>query len=391
MVDKNSDQSIMDKSMRSVFVGNIPYEATEEKLKDIFSEVGPVISLKLVFDRESGKPKGYGFCEYKDQETALSAMRNLNGYEIGGRTLRVDNACTEKSRMEMAALLSGPQVENPYGDHCNPEEAPEIISKTIASLPPEQMYELMKQMKQCIQNNPHEARQMLIQNPQLAYALLQAQVVMRIIDPATAVTFLFKPNIMPPVLTTQSTTQSVQAMMNTTLAGMGQPPLSMQPSIPIPFSQDVDLRADPRLSRQPQMPPNAMDMDMRMMPTQMQIPSAFDQRSVPPQAPQASSTQRQFPADPRQRAADPRGDPRDARDPRDPRDPRQKAQQQSQSSQLAAQIHRGIQNDASDQEKAALIMQVLKLTDEQIAILPAEQRASILALKEQIAKSANLK
>lgn len=140
-----------------------------------------------MFDRESGKPKGYGFCEYKDQETALSAMRNLNGFEIGGRTLRVDNACTEKSRMEMAALLSGPQVENPYGEHCDAEMAPEIISKTVASLPPEQMYELMKQMKECIQNNPNEARQMLLQNPQLAYALLQAQVVMRILDPAQAV------------------------------------------------------------------------------------------------------------------------------------------------------------------------------------------------------------
>lgn len=90
----------------------------EEKLKEIFSEVGPVISLKLVFDCESGKPKGYGFCEYKDQETALSAMRNLNGNEIGDRTLRVDNACTEKSRMEMQQLLQGPQIENPnpYGE-----------------------------------------------------------------------------------------------------------------------------------------------------------------------------------------------------------------------------------------------------------------------------------
>lgn len=118
-------------------------------------------------------------------------MRNLNGYEIGGRTLRVDNACTEKSRMEMAALLQGPQVENPYGEHCDAEHAPEIITKTVASLPPEQMYELMKQMKACIQNNPSEARQMLLHNPQLAYALLQAQVVMRIIDPATAVVSLF--------------------------------------------------------------------------------------------------------------------------------------------------------------------------------------------------------
>lgn len=153
-----------------------------------------------MFDRESGKPKGYGFCEYKDQETALSAMRNLNGYEIGGRTLRVDNACTEKSRMEMQQLLQGPQVENPYGEHCDPDQAPEIISKTVTSLPPEQMYELMKQMKTCIQNNPSEARQMLLLNPQLSYALLQSMVVMRIVDPQSAVVsshllcLTFKPN-----------------------------------------------------------------------------------------------------------------------------------------------------------------------------------------------------
>lgn len=144
-------------------------------------------NFRLVFDRESGKPKGYGFCEYKDQETALSAMRNLNGYEIGGRTLRVDNACTEKSRMEMQQLLQGPQVENPYGEHCDPDQAPEIITKTVTALPPEQMFELMKQMKTCIQNNPSEARQMLLLNPQLSYALLQSMVVMRIVDPHQAV------------------------------------------------------------------------------------------------------------------------------------------------------------------------------------------------------------
>jgi hypothetical protein len=45
-----------------------------------------------VFDRETGKPKGFGFCEYRDTETAMSAMRNLNGYDINGRALRVDFA-----------------------------------------------------------------------------------------------------------------------------------------------------------------------------------------------------------------------------------------------------------------------------------------------------------
>ena len=56
--------------------------------------------LRLVFDRDTGKPKGYGFCEYKDQETAVSAMRNLNNYELNGRTLRVDSAASEKNKEE---------------------------------------------------------------------------------------------------------------------------------------------------------------------------------------------------------------------------------------------------------------------------------------------------
>ena len=59
------------------------------------------------------------------------------------------------------------------------EKAPESISKAMASLPPEQMFELLKQMKSCIQLNPDDARTMLLKNPQLTYALLQALVVMR--------------------------------------------------------------------------------------------------------------------------------------------------------------------------------------------------------------------
>ncbi|NXR47648.1 CSTF2 factor, partial [Hippolais icterina] len=138
----------VDRSLRSVFVGNIPYEATEEQLKDIFSEVGPVVSFRLVYDRETGKPKGYGFCEYQDQETALSAMRNLNGREFSGRALRVDNAASEKNKEELKSLGTGaPIIESPYGDPVNPEDAPESISRAVASLPPEQMFELMKQMK----------------------------------------------------------------------------------------------------------------------------------------------------------------------------------------------------------------------------------------------------
>lgn len=59
------------------------------------------LNFRLVYDRETGKPKGYGFCEYQDQETALSAMRNLNGREFSGRALRVDNAASEKNKEEL--------------------------------------------------------------------------------------------------------------------------------------------------------------------------------------------------------------------------------------------------------------------------------------------------
>lgn len=168
-----------------------------------------------------GKAKGYGFCEYADAETAASAIRNLNGIELHGRALRVDSAAgAERNKEEVrqlqmtlgaaqAGLLWPPrlllippdsqflQEESPYGPATEPGKAPEAISRAVASLPPEQMFELMKQMKVCainaalamrwvsrdignlqlcIQNNPNEARNMLLQNPQLAYALLQAQV-----------------------------------------------------------------------------------------------------------------------------------------------------------------------------------------------------------------------
>ncbi|XP_020016050.1 cleavage stimulation factor subunit 2 isoform X2 [Castor canadensis] len=248
----------VDRSLRSVFVGNIPYEATEEQLKDIFSEVGPVVSFRLVYDRETGKPKGYGFCEYQDQETALSAMRNLNGREFSGRALRVDNAASEKNKEELKSLGTGaPVIESPYGETISPEDAPESISKAVASLPPEQMFELMKQMKLCVQNSPQEARNMLLQNPQLAYALLQAQVVMRIVDPEIALKILHRQTNIPtliagnpqtvhgpgPVTNVSSVSmnqQNPQAPQAQSLGGMhvnGAPPLmqaSMQGGVPAP-------------------------------------------------------------------------------------------------------------------------------------------------------------
>jgi len=67
-----------------------------------------------VYDRETGKPKGYGFCEYQDLETAQSAMRNLNNHDFNGRPLRVGVAAGEQTKDENRAMqqaLGGPAAE----------------------------------------------------------------------------------------------------------------------------------------------------------------------------------------------------------------------------------------------------------------------------------------
>ncbi|KAK6627935.1 hypothetical protein RUM43_002177 [Polyplax serrata] len=399
-----SNQTMLERSMRSVFVGNIPFDLTEEKLKEIFSEVGPVLSFKLVYDRENGKPKGYGFCEYKDIETANSAMRNLNGFEIGGRILKVDNAANEKTRMEMQNMIQANEPsqnsENNF-DHVEAEKVPEAISKAVASLPPEQMFELMKQMKQCIQNNPSEARTMLLQNPQLAYALLQAQVVMGIVDPHVAVNMLHKANVVPE--------------SNLPAETKGPQPPVIRPEF-VSQSQHVtdpiERPVDPRV----RVGASAADTDLRIQ-FQTPVPVPAPHPVMPPIQNQHFTSQPELILrDPRQAGVPvsiPVAPPRDPRaganfDPRtpimDPRSgvaintptppPRQPAPVPVAANTgvppqraVAGGMCPNLGNAVSDQEKAALIMQVLQLSDEQIAMLPPEQRQSILVLKEQIAKS----
>lgn len=73
--------------------------------------------------------------------------------------------------------LTRPQMSEdpagPYGPEPEPGKAPEVIARTVASMPPEKMFELMRSMKETVNNNPQMARQLLTENPQLSYALLQ--------------------------------------------------------------------------------------------------------------------------------------------------------------------------------------------------------------------------
>ena len=333
-----------EKSLRSVFVGNIPYEATEESLKDIFAQVGPVLSFRLVYDRDTGKPKGYGFCEYQDQETAKSAMRNLSGYELNGRSLRVDTATSDKSEEIKCLGPTGkvvPEV-SPYGAPCPPDNAPEAISQAVASLPPEQMFELMKQMKNCILGNPDEAKKLLQQNPQLAYALLQALVVMRVLDPTIAQSMLHGSRPKPLPHKAPSTSSN------------GPPPISRPQPPPQPAPQPL-----------PQQPPP------QAQPNNWGRPSADFH---PPRPQHHPPPDRHIPPPPAGYSGPPPSAPPPAHRPppqqRPPSLPRPGPPAPAPASQQPS-------------DKEDLIRQVMMLTDDQIQSLPEEQRNTLLLFKQQ--------
>ena len=77
--------------MKKLYVGNLPFSATEEEVTQMFGEHGTVHSVALINDRETGRPRGFGFVEV-DDDALQTMIQNLDGKELGGRTLRVNEA-----------------------------------------------------------------------------------------------------------------------------------------------------------------------------------------------------------------------------------------------------------------------------------------------------------
>lgn len=78
--------------MTNVYVGNLPYNIDDEQLAQIFQEHGAVSSAKVVMDRETGRSRGFGFVEMANEDEASAAIEALNGTDMGGRKLVVNEA-----------------------------------------------------------------------------------------------------------------------------------------------------------------------------------------------------------------------------------------------------------------------------------------------------------
>jgi RNA recognition motif-containing protein len=77
---------------RRLYVGNLSYNTTEIGLRDAFGQIGAVADAKIVMDRDSGRPRGFGFVEMGSDQEAQDAIGQLNGRELDGRAINVNEA-----------------------------------------------------------------------------------------------------------------------------------------------------------------------------------------------------------------------------------------------------------------------------------------------------------
>ncbi|MCG3775406.1 MAG: hypothetical protein JW395_2244 [Nitrospira sp.] len=84
--------------MKNIFVGNLSFSATEDSVRQLFAQYGNVDRVSIVTDRDSGQPRGFGFVEMGNNSEGDAAINALNGYELDGRALNVNEARPKEQR-----------------------------------------------------------------------------------------------------------------------------------------------------------------------------------------------------------------------------------------------------------------------------------------------------
>jgi cleavage stimulation factor subunit 2 len=201
----------------TVFIGNIPYGnadgalpdmqltepgTTEEEVREILGRAGAIEKFRALMDKETGKPRGYAFAEFKDADSAASAVRNLNNFELKGRKLKVDYANDKGDRHELAAVndsyppqppaalvaMAGTGTSAlptlPAGTELPPGmSATTAVDQTLGALPPAQLVDVITQVQALAVSAPERAYALFEAAPQLAYAVFQALLLMDLVSP----------------------------------------------------------------------------------------------------------------------------------------------------------------------------------------------------------------
>lgn len=227
-------------SDKVVYVGHLPYDMTEEQIKDVFKTVGPVKQIRLVFDRQTGKSKGFAFVQYYKPESAQSAVRNLDKYKVGNMQLKVNYSSGkffDKNQRGTKQNGEGNQQANDEGSGIVPE-----IVDFVSSVGIPQKQQLISELKQLISENSEGTQAALEQNPQVTYAIVQTLFELKLIDGAAAQSLIVDPF---------GATEKLQSPP--------QQPQMAQPQAPTPMLQPPPNQSRPSSPRMQSPVPNQMN------------------------------------------------------------------------------------------------------------------------------------
>eukprot|EP00970_Alexandrium_tamarense_P006784 scaffold1192_cov206-Alexandrium_tamarense.AAC.10 len=266
-----------------VFVGNLAFSTTEEQLYTAFSELGRIVKVRMVSDNDTGKPRGFAFIEFEDPQAALSAIRNMNDYEINGRRIRVN--FSNSSHLETLAGQLGMDLSNVKKEETLVDKSQPIggggasggvagskaVASALKSLNKGEMYDVVAKLKEVADSNPEEARKLLTQHPQLPEAILYCMSELDMIKTPIATSSIALP-VPPP---------------NMSIPPPSDPRMSVPPP-PIGMPSDPRARlADPRAARDPRaaggapnFPPPPMMQPPPSMPPPPMAPPGLDPNLV---------------------------------------------------------------------------------------------------------------
>jgi len=363
-----------------IFVGNLAFNTTEEQLRQAFSEIGKVLNVRMVVDPESGRSRGFSFVEFEDPQAALSAIRNMNEYELNGRRLRVNFSnsshledlatklgmdLTKRSDQQQPSRAAGggPGASSSSGQKPGAPAAAaggtSAVADALKGMSMAEMYDVVAKLKEISDRDPDEARRIISGHPQLPEALLFLMSQLDMVKTPIATAEAQAAPLMPPPATSIPPTRPAdpraaarvdprQMAAAAAAAAVAPPPL---PSAVPPVPAAAPVRVDPRQRADPRAAARA---DPRAAARQQQQ----QQQHVPPPPPPPPTLSQPPPPPPLAQYGMP---------------PQQHHHLQQQ------QPPGGVSN-----LDPALVQQVMSLTPQQIQQLPPDKQQSILQLRQQI-------
>lgn len=197
----------------TVWVGNIPFDTTEAEVHALLAQIGSIKNFRLIMDRDTGKPKGFGFCEFHSKEDAESAYRNLNNTMFKNRQIRIDfaeenisdrvgykprgeggrelpggglpprgpgyppigMAAAQQSAAQVSSLLGG----TPASDR----RIQDMLNDLLANKSRAELWEVMRMLKNFLGGDKEAAKQFFAERPGLTKAVFQTQVLLGMVKP----------------------------------------------------------------------------------------------------------------------------------------------------------------------------------------------------------------